>query len=228
VTSPDGRPAGRALLFHSTHIDNLPSIVRAGRLVADRGSQHHGLVTDVGAAQVKERRRRRAVPGRPGSVVADFVPFYFAPRSPMMFRIACDHRDGVLNCYSGGDDPLVYLVTSVDRIVAAGSTWFASDGNAAAAITQFTDEIADLDGLVDWPLMREELWADTHDDQDRQRRRMAEFLVLDHVPLALIAGYAVRTAEREAEVRPIVGPDPYVAVRTSWYYGYERRRGGRG
>jgi hypothetical protein len=122
----------------------------------------------------------------------------------------------------------VHLVTSVDRVVAVGSTWFASDGNAAAAITQFTDEAADLDGLVDWPLMGEELWADTHDDRDRQRRRMAEFLVLDHVPLALIAGYAVRTAEREAEVRPIVGADAYVAVRTSWYYGYERRRGGRG
>jgi hypothetical protein len=98
VTSPDGRPADHALLYHFTHVENLPSIVRAGRLVADRGAQRHGLVTDVGAAQVEERRRHRAVPGRPGAVVADFVPFHFAPRSPMMFRIACDHRDGVPNC----------------------------------------------------------------------------------------------------------------------------------
>ena len=117
------RPAEQALLYHFTHIDNLASIMRAGWLVADGGVVAAGLATDVGDAGVKEARRRQLVPIEPGGVVADYVPFYLAPRSPMMFRIACDHRDGVVGRYPDGDDPLVYLVTSMDRLVVSGLQW---------------------------------------------------------------------------------------------------------
>ena len=105
--------------MHFTHIDNLPAILDAGELVAD--SSAGGLpIREVGDTEVKARRRQRMVGLPPGGVVADYVPFYFAPRSPMMYRIACDHRDGVAGRYPGGDDPLVYLVSSVDRVQAAG------------------------------------------------------------------------------------------------------------
>ncbi|MFJ6195394.1 DarT ssDNA thymidine ADP-ribosyltransferase family protein [Micromonospora sp. NPDC092111] len=43
------RPPERALIMHFTHVDNLPAILTAGRLVADSvvGAR---LVTDVGSA----------------------------------------------------------------------------------------------------------------------------------------------------------------------------------
>jgi ssDNA thymidine ADP-ribosyltransferase, DarT len=220
-----GRPQP-TLIMHFTHIDNLPAILKAGKLFSDSsvGSQ---LATNVGAVEIKARRRERPVPCPPHGFVADYVPFYFAPRSPMMFRIACDHRDGKPGCYPGGDDPLVYLVSSVERVHAAGLNWVASDGNCSVGLTSFSTELDELAALVDWPLLLAEVWKNIPDDMDRKRRRAAEFLVHREFPLDLLAGYVVRTQERQEQVkrgfRDAGMIEPYVGVRPSWYYGYTRR-----
>ncbi len=213
-------------IMHFTHIDNLPGILKAGRLFSD-SSIGPQLATNVGATEIKARRRERPVPCPPGGVVADYVPFYFAPRSPMMYRIACDHRDGKPGCYPGGDDPLVYLVSSVEQVHAAGLSWVASDGNCAVGLTTFSTELDELAALIDWPLLRAQIWRNSPEDMDRMRRRAAEFLVHREFPLDLLAGYAVRRAERQEQVRQVLRDagmiEPYVAVRPDWYYGYIRR-----
>lgn len=220
------RPPDRALIYHFTHIANVPSILRTGRLMAETLTGTN-LVTDVGDTEVKAKRRLRTIDCPPGGVVADYVPFYFAPRSPMMYRIACDYRDGIAGRYPGGDDPLVYLVSSVDRVASAGLAWVCSDGNCAASLTRFATTLEELAERVDWPLMAEEIWKDTPEDMDRRRRRMAEFLVHREFPLDLVAGYAVRTDERKRELKQILVsagvPDAYVDVRPHWYYGYSPR-----
>ncbi|QOC93312.1 type II toxin-antitoxin system toxin DNA ADP-ribosyl transferase DarT [Micromonospora craniellae] len=212
-------------IMHFTHIDNLPRVVKAGRLFSDT-SVGPQLATNVGAAEIKARRRHRPVPCPPYGFVADYVPFYFAPRSPMMYRIACDHRDGKLGCYPGGDDPLVYLVSSAEQVHAARLSWVASDGNCAVGLTTFTTVLGELATLVDWPLMRARFWRDGDEDMDRMRRRAAEFLVHREFPLSLLAGYVVRTMDRQEQVRQVFRDagmiEPYVDVRPDWYYGYKR------
>ncbi|MGW2623122.1 MULTISPECIES: type II toxin-antitoxin system toxin DNA ADP-ribosyl transferase DarT [Micromonospora] len=224
MTNTTMRPTPTRIL-HFTHIDNLPGIAKTGRLLADSavGAQ---LAVNVGAVEIKARRRERQVPCPPGGVVADYVPFYFAPRSPMMFRIACDHRDGKSGCYRGGDDPLIYLVSSVERVHESGRGWAASDGNCAVGLTRFSAELTELDALVDWPLLDAQVWKDVPDDMDRMRRRAAEFLVHREFPVDLLVGYAVRTKDRQEQVRQVFRDagmiEPYVGVRPSWYYGYAR------
>ncbi|GAB2964107.1 toxin-antitoxin system toxin DarT [Micromonospora polyrhachis] len=217
------RPPERALIMHFTHITNMPAILASGRLIAD-SSVAALLVTNVGATDIKAARRQRRVSCPPFGMVADYVPFYFAQRSPMMYRIACEHRDQAADRYPGGDDPLVYLVSSVDRVHDAGLAWAASDGNCAASLTRFTRSLHDLAELVDWPLMGEEIWKNLPDDRDRVRRRMAEFLVHREFPLDLVTGYVVRTPSRKEELRQVLrsagAPRAYVDVRPSWYYGY--------
>jgi hypothetical protein len=83
----DPEPRERWIL-HFTHIDNLPAIVADGRLSCDVRARLGRTVVEVGDADIKDVRRRRPVPCRPGGRVGDYVPFYFGPRSPMMFRIA--------------------------------------------------------------------------------------------------------------------------------------------
>ena len=71
---------------------------------------------------------------------------------------------------------------------------------------------------------------DTEQDRDRQRRRMAEFLVHDQLGTELFISCGVRSDTRLNEVRSLLAGTPhstlYIGVRPNWYYGYERRGGG--
>ncbi|MEU4556776.1 DUF4433 domain-containing protein [Actinoplanes sp. NPDC023936] len=217
-------PADR-WLYHFTHIDNLPSMSAVGHVSCDVSARTGLMTVEVGATDIKERRRRRAVPIAPGGCVGDYVPFYFAPRSPMLYRIACDHRDSVPGRYQGGDRPLVYLVTSIGAVLGAHLDWVATDGNAATATTEFTSDLASLEAAVDWPLMESERWNSTEDDPDRQRRRLAEFLVHRRVPLSLIRWVATYDERHKEQVKEMMSGNPLterIIVRPGWYYGFER------
>lgn len=207
----------RALLYHFTHVDNLAAILHSKRLVADSVARESGLVTDVGDRDVKASQRARAVPIPPGGVVADYVPFYFAPRSPMMFAI----DRGNVPSYSGGCADLVYLVTTADRLWAGAESVLFTDRNAVLAFAEFTDEIDMLDDLVDWPLMPARYWANTPEDPERRERRMAECLVHRHVPWVAIdevAAQSQRCAEDARAALASLGDATPVRVRPSWYF----------
>jgi hypothetical protein len=220
------RTSGAGWPFHFTHIDNLPSIVGAGGLVCDGATRHELPKIEVGDPAIKDSRRRRVVPVGPGGTVADYVPFYFAPRSPMMYRIACDRRDAVPGRYQGGDHALVYLAVKVGIVVDSGVAWAVTDGNAAATITRFSTDIDKIGQLIDWPLMAATMWNNTVDDQDRQRRRMAELLVHRELPLSLVHGLAVSSDQYARTARETLGDSSLadrIVVCPDWYYGHERR-----
>jgi len=71
---------------------------------------------------------------------------------------------------------LAYLVTSIGAILDAGLRYAFSDGHPTMNLTDFFADLAMLD-RVDHALMRERMWKDTPRDNDRERRRQAEFLV---------------------------------------------------
>ena len=213
-------------VLHFTHVDNLPSIVAAGALRCDGRAQRGDLTTEVGDRAIKANRRNRKVPVGAHGTVGEYVPFYFAPRSPMMYRIACDCRGATPGRYQGGDRPLVYLASTMGALVDARLDWAATDGNAASSITRFTTDLDEMAQTIDWPLMRADRWHNTPDDPDRQRRRMAEVLVHDEVPLGLFHGLAAYSEREAHEVRLALGDHPLarrVNVRPHWYYGYTRR-----
>jgi hypothetical protein len=186
-------------VLHFTHLDNLPSIAAAGGLACDWQARQGPMRTEVGDTSIKEARRRRLVTVEPGGTVGDYVPFYFAPRSPMMFRIACDCRDAIQGRYQGGDRPLIHLAARVGTVVDSGLLWVATDGNARATITHFSTDLTEIGQMIDWELMRQRMWNSTPDDPDRERRRAAELLVLGQAPLSLfheVAAYSDHYADQ--------------------------------
>jgi len=204
--------------MHFTHIRNLEGILDAGGLLSDnsvdRGSALQVEAADLG---IKASRKGIRITRPPAGCVADYVPFYFAPRSPMLYKLA---RGGVPT-YTEGQDPLIYLVSSVETIAEAGLRWLFSDGNCAAYVTEIFDDLDLLDSKVDWEVMRAAVWKNTAEDPDRMRRRMAEFLVHERVPMSCLVGVAVRTAAMRDRVgstldrRRMALP---VRVQPSWYY----------
>lgn len=202
-------------LYHFTHVRNLESIVRSGSLRADAGVGR-ALVVEVADADIKHRRRTCRVDAGPGGVVGDYVPFYFAPRSPMLYRISC----GGVTGYAEGQDPLVYVLSSVNAIVQRRLAFAFSDGNCSAAFTRFFDDLDDLD-QVDWALMNERYWANTAEDGDRRRRRGAEFLVHVAVPWEAVPRVGARTTATARQARSILdrfGRSTPVEVRREWYF----------
>ncbi len=204
-------------IFHITHIDNLSSIIRAGALFCDSTMNSDG-VEHVGIAHmhIKARRAKRVVEIPPYGTLADYVPFYFAPRSPMLYAI----NGGYVEGYSEGQGAVLHLVSSVETILKAGLDYVFSDGHAELVISRFYKDPSDLD-KVDWDVMKSRYWNDTEDDTDRKRRRQAEFLVSNFFPWNLVERIGVINGETKKEVESIISTvayKPVVEICGTWYY----------
>ena len=207
----------RGLLYHFTHISNLASIAEEGLYSDTQIEASRRAPTEVGHADVKRRRRNLAVPLAPDGCVADYVPFYFAARSPMLYIIS----KGDVPTYSGGQDDIVYLVTSTEKVVEERLRFVFTDRNAALRIADYGNDLQDLDDYVDWDLMEGRMWNNTDEELDRQERRMAEFLVHGQVPWSAFIGVAARDDEKCQQVEHAlasVGAKVLVTPRPEWYF----------
>ena len=201
-------------IYHFTHGKNLKGIFGYGELRAHTAAE---TVVNVADAGVKKWRQTRRVTCGPRGHVCDYVPFYFAPRSPMLFSISRGNVNGV----DPDQRPLVYLVSSTETVVAAGLSCVFSDGNAAKVISRFFGDLALLGNCVDWELIGARQWGNTDEDGDRVRRRMAEFLVHGAVRLDLVTEIGVYDDEVYRRVRELLdqaGRDLQVAVHRDWYF----------
>jgi ssDNA thymidine ADP-ribosyltransferase, DarT len=202
-------------IYHITHFSHLGSIIREGGLRCDRDAQALCSVP-IGHAHIKARRMRRPVRLHPGGTLGDYVPFYFAPRSPMLYAI----DRGAVEGYAGGQTEVVHLVTSVETVSEGRLAWLFTEGHAEIEYTEFFNDLKDLD-KIDWALMHERYWHETNSDPDRKRRRQAEFLVHRFVPWSMVDYVGVRNDPmRETVLQQIrAAPHrPQVGVEAGWYY----------
>lgn len=156
------------------------------------------------------------VPCGPGGNLHDYVPFYFAARSPMLYTIDRGNVPG----YIGGQAPIIHLVSTVQAIHKAGRKYVFTDGHATMALTSFYHDLKRLD-RIDWPVMASTFWNDTLEQPDRRRRRQAEFLVHEFVEFQHISHIGVCTSRVEAIVNQIlqnISSKPIVKRAPAWYY----------
>jgi hypothetical protein len=210
--------SGDHFIMHFTHISNLPGIFTSGSLQADNlVDRSFALQVEAADLEIKTVRKSMQVPLAPYGCVADYVPFYFAPRSPMLYKL---HKGGVPN-YSGGQDPLVYLLSSAEAVAASGALFVFSDGNCASTVTSFNGDLSQIESVVDWEVMRAQMWANTADDPDRKRRRMAEFLVHQRIPIEAFSEIVVRHVTLKKQVEGLLasyGVDLPVSIKPGWYF----------
>ena len=101
-------PPAAPKIYHIVHVDRLASIVADGVLWSDAALQRRARPgTTIGMSIIKQRRLTNPVKCRPGLNVGDCVPFYFCPRSVMLYLI---HRANHPELdYRGGQGPIVHL-----------------------------------------------------------------------------------------------------------------------
>lgn len=204
-------------VYHITHVGNLARIAAAGALWSDRRVRDAGLpVQGIAYGHIKRRREAIMVTLAPHGTLADYVPFYFCPRSPMLYAL---HRNQVPD-YSGGQSGVVHLVVDAEAVIAAGYACVHTDGNAASEPRSFHDSRGGFAALS-WDVIRSNAWFDTADDNDRKRRKQAEFLVHGELPWRFITGIGVLDATTLTAVQNVLegtGVCPPVAIRRDWYY----------
>lgn len=223
-------PAPRPIrLFHITAIANLPAICAAGALLSkNRGAANGIAYQNIAHGGAQGARAVRRLPDPPGGCVHDFVPFYFAPRSPMLMAInggkvaGCDLRQA----------DIVHIETTVEAVTGAGVPFVFFDRNATLAFSTPHTDLARIDEAVAWDLLTEQprldgfckYWQTVPSNAryvDRMERRQAEFLVRDSVALNVVTRIGVIEIERQAEVSAILqaaGVNLPVVVMKDWYF----------
>ncbi|SOC46599.1 protein of unknown function [Blastococcus aggregatus] len=203
-------------IFHITHVENLASIAEHGLLsdnaVMDAGLGHQSIA-HMG---IKQRRAETPVPCAPGGTLADYVPFYFAPRSPMLYTI----NQGNVGTVSDGQSGIVHLVLRAEDLMADQECVF-TDGHAIMDFTNFFNDVTDLSQL-DWECIETRQWGSYYDPTDEtKRKKQSEFLALHSVPWERVRGIATPTTACSALVQKAlegVAHQPSVAVKRDWYY----------
>jgi hypothetical protein len=205
-------------LYHITSLENLPAILRSGQLLSKNAlDASQSPYTTIAYEQIQERRAQKIVPCGPGGVLHDYVPFYFAPRSPMLYAIS----KGLVQGYGSGQSSILHLLIKAEDIFAESLDFSFTDGHAIIGYSRFYDRPSDLNEAIDWAIMKEKYWNDTDEDGDRKRRRQAEFLVHRAVPWPLIRAICVMDEERAGQVHASLHEyhqQTAVKLRPNWYY----------
>jgi hypothetical protein len=216
MTQPPARPK----IYHITHVENLRDIIAAGGLVSDAEMiARGGPAAAIGMSSIKRRRVEQLELGcHPGTKVGDYVPFYFCPRSIMLFVIYCANHPELT--YRGGQGPIVHLEADLHAVIdwaeACGRRWAFSLFNAGAFYTEFRSRVGDLDQL-DWAAIA----ATDFRSADVKERKQAEFLVHEGFPWELVVRIGVHSADIHAKVAAALRDAtdrPVVEIRPDWYY----------
>lgn len=207
-------------LYYITHIDNLKSIFSSGYLYSDARRIELALInTNIGMTSIKNRRLTRCfVPCHPGTTVGQYVPFYFCPRSIMLYIIYMKNHPDLT--YRSGQEPIVHMQIDMYRAQewaeSVGSVWTFSDRNASDRLATFYDDLQELN-QIDWNAVATNDWK----QQEIQDGKQAEFLIYDRVSLELVEEIGVFNTQRANQVSAIIHGSnnvPAIAVERNWYY----------
>lgn len=212
-------PPVRPKIYHITHVENLASILADGGLVSDaamvaRGGPNAG----IGLPHIKARRLSLPVRCHPGDLVGAYVPFYFCPRSIMLYLLHRGNHPDLT--YRGGQDPIVHLEADLHDVVAwadgNGARWAFSLSNAGAAYARFRSRLASLNE-IDWQAVA----SSDFQRVDVKEGKQAEFLVHGFFPWSLIERIGVPSEGTRAAVESALAGASHrssVAVKKEWYY----------
>lgn len=209
----------RPKIYHITHLNNLHSILRDGKLISDAEIlARRGTITAIGISRIKERRLSSPIKCQPNVMVGQAVPFYFCPRSIMLYIIYRGNHPDLT--YSDGQNKILHLeIDLYDAIKWAddnGVAWAFSLSNASAGYAEFRNSVEQL-SEVNW----ESVQATDFRDPEVKDGKQAEFLIVDSCPWELVERVGVFLPHVEQSVKHLLSGSqhiPSVEVIKEWYY----------
>jgi hypothetical protein len=214
MTTPPARPK----LHHIVHADRLPSIVADQGLWCDSEVMRRAPAgTIIGMSAIKLRRLNELrLASHPDLRVGDCVPFYFCPRSVMLYVISQANHPELE--YRGGQDPIIHLEADLQSVVAwanrRGQRWAFTLSNAGAFYFEDRHDLVHLNE-IDWNAVQAREWRNSKEG------KQAEFLLERSFPWHLVERIGVISETiyyQVARALPAKGHRPVVEILREWYY----------
>ena len=214
-----GIPPNPISIYHIIHLSRLPAVLMEAALWSDAHVRMQNLDgATIGMNKIKQRRLNLAIPNHPDIHVGDCVPFYFCPRSVMLYVIS--RKDHPELAYKGGQEEIIHLVTDLNETVQWAESqerfWAFTTSNAGSYYFIAYTSLDALDA-IDWEAVNAVYW------QDCSEGKQAEFLLQTSFPWQLVKEIGVFSNAQQQQVQEILRPYPHnyrpvVSVHREWYY----------
>ena len=112
---------------------------------------------------------------------------------------------------------VVFFKSSAQTVEASGANFAFTDGHGIMALSDYYDELVDLEHLP-WNVINTRYW---NDFTDGSRLRQSEFLVYKRFNWSLVDSIGVYNEDMKVRVEGLVSAlqvRPVVEVRRSWYF----------
>jgi len=205
-------------------MDRLPSIIADGYLWSDaENTRRQPPGTAIGMQAIKYRRLYElTLTCHPDLHVGECVPFYFCPRSIMLYLISRGNHPEL--SYRGGQNPIIHLesdlFSTVEWANQNGHRWAFTLSNAGAS---YFEDRSDLTRLheINWNAVQTNQWSGADIPPSVKEGKQAEFLIERCFPWQLITRIGVNTPDTCLDVTnalPTNGFRPRVEIKREWYY----------
>ena len=205
-------------IYHIVHVDQLASVVADGFLWCDAEIVRRCPPgTTIGMDGIKRRRLYELrLSSHRDLHVGDCVPFYFCPRSVMLYLIYKGNHEDL--SYLGGQGPIVHLEADLRATVAwartEGQRWAFTLSNAGSSYFEDRSDLSKL-GEVNWNAVQARDWRQCKEG------KQAEFLIEHRFPWRLVSRVGVmsqRVQDRVIAALEDAAYKPRVVIKPEWYY----------
>lgn len=204
----------KALIWRVTHINNLKWILDHGLHSSNSSCQDPNFVP-IGNSELIQKRKIRNVNISPGGTLADYVPFYFTPLTPMLFNIHTGRGVQQLS-----NDKLIILVANLNQLEKSKVKFLFTDRHAYLEGAQYSSKLEKLCDLP-WLLWQQKDFRKDPENPEKTDRYQAEALVYKYLPAEYLQGIVCYTSGIELLIKELVELKKLsakVLVRPNWYF----------
>lgn len=211
-------------IYHIIHVNRLESILADGFLFCDAEiSQRQNVGSMIGISTIKERRLCKNLGSFPDLTVGQCVPFYFCPRSVMLYVIKCQNHPDL--AYLNGQNDIIHLVFDLQNVL----NWAQDNhlrtcyttSNAGSSYFDDYSNFSEIQNLIDWNAVNSTRWSGEGIDKNVKENKQAEFLIENKIPVSLIEFIGVYNLQNYNNVNTILskhGVSYKVEQKRDWYY----------
>jgi hypothetical protein len=199
-------------LFRMTHIENIPHVLKYG-ITHNKSVDSNPAFVPIGDGSLIETRNKFQLVN--GKQLGDYIPFYFAFRTPMLYVI----QHG-FNMVSPTDaEKIIYCVSSVQRILDLNLDFVFTDGHAVDFFSTlyYPKDVRVIDAVLDLDALKAKYWKDEN-DLDRKRRKEAEFLVINDIKVSGILGYVVYNENAKKQLLALGVIAEKIKIDSNYYF----------